>query len=490
MTTPASRAALERARQLVEELRTREAEVSLHAFVRQAWHVLEPSTPFVDGPHIRAICLHLEAVTRGEIRRLVINMPPRHMKSLLVSVLWPVWVWIRNPSFRWLFGSYALSLSIRDSLKARRLIESPWFRRRWGHGFELTSDQNVKARYENNKTGYRIATSVGAGTTGEGGDGLVIDDAHNIVDVDSAAVRERAAVWNDEAWSTRGNNPATAAFVYVGQRSNEDDLYGHVLAKGGDIVHLCLPAEYEVPRVKADSGDFVEAPKPVNAIGWSDWRAAEGELLWPQRFDAAALAALKLTLGTYGTAGQLQQRPTPRGGTIIQRAWLKYYDELPHDVRDWMQSWDCAFKDEQDSDFVCGGTWCRRGAQIFLVHRVKERLDITGTVDAVRAMTAAYPKAVLKLVEDKANGSAVIQTLKREIAGLVPTNPEASKIARLNACSPTFEAGNVYLPRRAPWLEDYIGELTGFPRAAHDDQVDMTSQAINRYLNPVTVRVW
>jgi predicted phage terminase large subunit-like protein len=486
-------AAAQRVEALVFDLQTRAAAASLKEFTRQGWHVLEPTSAFVDGPHIDAICLHLEAVTRaitaGEfvattaaIFALIINMPPRHMKSLLVSVFWPAWVWIRFPHIRWLFASYALSLAIRDNVKMRRLIESPWYRTRWGASFELTTDQNVKAKYENNKTGYRMAVAVKSSTTGEGGDVLVTDDAHNVIDVESDAKRENTITWIDEAWSTRGNNPATVAKVYVGQRTHERDAYGHLLAKGG-YDHLCLPARFEVKHPHAPLGH-------ATSIGWRDWRTTDGELLWPARFAASDIVALETALGSHAAAGQLQQRPSPRGGTIIQRVWLQYYDVLPHDVTDWMQSWDCSFKDERDSDYVCGGTWCRRGSQYFLVHRVKEHLDITATVAAVRSMSNAYQKAVLKLIEDKANGPAVIQTLKRELPGLVAVSPSVSKVERLNACAPTFEAGNVFLPRNAPWLEDYIGELVGFPRAAHDDQVDMTSQAINRYLNPVKVSIW
>src|SRR5580692_6538037 len=164
----------------------------LGEFVRQAWHVIEPSTPFVPGWHIDAIVEHLEAVTRGEIRNLLINVPPRHMKSLLVSVFWPAWEWIEHPERRWLYSSYAASLSIRDSVNCRRLIESPWYHARWGHVFRLTSDQNTKGRFDNNRSGYRLSTSVGGTVTGEGGDRIVCDDPHKVDEVHSDTVRKAA----------------------------------------------------------------------------------------------------------------------------------------------------------------------------------------------------------------------------------------------------------------------------------------------------------
>src|SRR5438105_1968887 len=165
---------------LLVEIETERAVRSLREFVRQAWPIVEPSTPFVAGFHIDAIIEHLEAITRGQIRNLIINVPPRHMKSLLVCVFWPAWEWIRYPERRWLYSSYAASLSIRDSVNCRRLIESPWYQQRWRDRFALTSDQNTKGRFDNNRSGYRLSTSVDGAATGEGGDRLVCDDPHNV----------------------------------------------------------------------------------------------------------------------------------------------------------------------------------------------------------------------------------------------------------------------------------------------------------------------
>src|SRR5271168_4065422 len=191
---------------------------SLREFVRQAWRVVEPSTPFVPGWHIDAIIDHLEAVTRGDIRNLLINVPPRHMKSLLVSVFWPAWEWIQYPERRWLYSSYAAALSTRDSVMCRRLIESPWYRSRWGHVYSLTGDQNAKTRFDNSRSGYRLSTSVGGSVTGEGGDRIVCDDPHNVSDVASDATRKSAIDWWDIAMSTRVNDPKTSAMVIVMQR--------------------------------------------------------------------------------------------------------------------------------------------------------------------------------------------------------------------------------------------------------------------------------
>jgi predicted phage terminase large subunit-like protein len=480
---PNARAKVER------ELATRR----LGEFVRQAWPVIEPLTPFVPGWHIDAIIEHLEAVTRGELRQLLINVPPRHMKSLLVSVLWPAWEWILRPERRWLYSSYAASLSIRDSVKCRTLIDSPWYQRFWGDRFSLASDQNTKTRFDNDRSGYRIATSVGGAATGEGGDRVICDDPHNVQEAESDSIRKGTLDWWDVVMSTRVNDPRTAAKVVVMQRCHQRDLSGHLLEQGG-YEHLCLPAEFE-------------GSKRATSIGWSDPRELPGELLWPDRFGQVEIETLKVSLGSYGVAGQLQQRPTPAGGGIFKRHWFKYFQprganlppvivqlpdgtqrsiialEVPRQVDEQIQSWDCAFKDLSTSDYVVGQVWARWGAIFLLGDQVRGRMDCPATVRAVRELSQKWPATIAKLIEDKANGSAVIQMLQHEIPGLLPVNPQGGKIARAAAVSPLIEAGNVYLPHPdyALWVNDFVEECAAFPNGAHDDQVDAMTQALLRW---------
>jgi predicted phage terminase large subunit-like protein len=461
-------------------------------FVRQAWPIVEPSTPFVPGWHIDAIIEHLEAVSKGQIRNLLINVPPRHMKSLLVSVLWPAWEWIRWPERRFLYSSYGAQLSIRDSLKCRRLIDSPWYQERWADRYALTGDQNTKGRFENDRSGYRLSTSVGGAATGEGGDRVVCDDPHNVQEAESDSVRKGTIDWFDVVMSTRVNDPKTAAKVVVMQRCHQQDLSGHLLEQGG-WEHLCLPAEYEGSRA-------------VSSIGFTDPRQEHGELLWPERFGPAEIESLKVTLGSYAAAGQLQQRPSPAGGGIFKRHWFRFWQppgaNLPPvlvrypdgtqqsvmaveigTVEEAIQSWDCAFKDLDTSDYVVGQVWGRNGARYLLLDQVRARMDFPETVKAVHRLSAAWNGAVAKLIEDKANGSAVIQTLINQLPGIIPVNPEGGKIARATAVSPLVEAGNVYLPHpmREPWVNDFIEECAAFPNGAHDDQVDAMTQALLRW---------
>jgi predicted phage terminase large subunit-like protein len=442
--------------------------VPLGQFVREAWHVVEPHTPFVDGWHIDAICRHLERVTFGDIRKLLITMPPRHMKSLLVSVFWPAWVWTFRPWARWLCSSYAGGLSMRDSVKTRRLIMSPWYTNQFGAAFALTGDQNVKTRFENNQSGYRIATSVGGVGTGEGGDVVAVDDPHKVREVESDVERTAVVEWWDQEMSTRLNDPQRGAHVIVMQRIHELDLAGHVL-KSGDYIHLNLPAEFEEKR------------RCVTPF-WEDPRTHEGELLWPARFPQVEIDALKKTLGSYGAAGQLQQRPAPATGGIFKRHWWKHYTVLPDGMNQWLISWDMAFKDLETSSYVVGQVWARKGADLYLVDQIRDHLDFTQTLRAVTLLAARWPKARLKLVEDKANGPAVVNSLRNRVPGLVSEPVKGSKEARAAAVSPYVEAGNVHLPlpEVASWVGEFIDEHASFPKGANDDQVDALSQALLR----------
>jgi len=466
-------------REFNRRLELREAaENKLREYVKQAWNVVEPSTQFVSNWHLDAICDHLEAVTMGHIRFLVINIPPRCMKSLAVSVFWPTWEWTRKPETRWLCSSYAQTLSIRDSVKCRRVILSPWYQANWGEKFQLTGDQNEKIRFENDKTGYRIATSVGGSGTGEGGDRIVVDDPISAGNADSDPIRETANGWWDDTMSTRGNDPKTAAYVIVMQRLHEDDLAGHVL-KSGVYTHLNIPMEFEH---KTKTITFVKG-KPF----FEDPRTKEGELLWPDRIDQNELDRFKKTMTSYAIAGQFQQRPSPEEGGIFKKAWFRKFGpnsarQLPTTGCTTVQSWDMAFKDTDGSDYVCGFIITRQGPDFYIRDRVKRKMDFPASLQAVRTMSDKWPEAYAKYVEDKANGSAIISVLKKELPGMLEVNPEGGKRARANAIAPVCESGNVYLPEEAPWIEDFLMELCAFPNAHHDDQVDAFTQGILKLL--------
>lgn len=420
---------------------------------------------FRDNWHITAICQHLEMVSRGEVRNLIINIPPRHMKSLLVSVFWPCWMWIKFPEKRWLFSSYAQTLSVRDSLKCRRILESSWYRKRWGDSFILTSDQNQKTRFENSRTGARIATSVEGSATGEGGDFVVVDDPHNVKERESDVKREAVLQWWDEVMSTRLNDPQTGSKVIVMQRVHEGDLTGHVLKQGG-YTHLCIPAEYD----KSRASDY-------------DPRTEPGELLWPDRFSPIEIADAKIRLGSLGYAGQFQQRPAPEEGGLAKRRWWRFWNgDLPTKFDEVVASWDMAFKDLEGNSFVVGQVWGRVQANKYLLDQVRRRMDFVETLRAVESLAQRWPDATRIYVEDKANGPAVISSLRDRIPGIIPVEPDGSKIARASAVTPDIEAGNVFLPdpELMPWVDDYIHEWASAPNGEYWDQIDTTSQALRK----------
>jgi predicted phage terminase large subunit-like protein len=442
--------------------------------VRQAWPIVEPA-PLTWGWHLDALAQHLEAVSRGQIRKLLISVPPRHTKSLLVSVMWPCWEWTSRPELRWLFASYAESLAIRDLVRARRLIMSSWYQRNWGHLVQLAPDQNEKRRVDLESGGHRLALGIGSAVTGQGGSRLVIDDPHHVAEAESEAVRTAVLDWHDTVWSTRADDPRTTARVVVGQRVHSKDLIAHLQEQGGWEL-LALPAEFEPAR------------RCTTSIGWADPRTAEGELLWPARFGADQIADAKRMLGSYAYSAQFQQRPAPAGGGLVKRGWFRFYEEKPPDLTGHMLSIDCAFKETATSDFVVIQCWAKRKADRYLLDQFRRRVDFVGTIAALRMMSARWPEAGLKLVENKANGEAVISSLKHEIAGIVPFNPRESKQARMAAVAPQIESGNVYLPHQgiAPWIDEFLEEVSSFPVGAHDDQIDAMSQALAQMSDLIT----
>lgn len=488
----------------------RKPDVALRDFLPGAWSVLEPANPLVPGWHSDAICEHLEACSRGEIRDLIINMPPRMSKSLHM-VIWNAWEWTFAPHIRYVSNSYSQPLSTRDSVKCRRLIESGWYRRRWGDRFKLTSDQNEKTRFDNDRMGFRIATSVGGTNTGEGGDRIVVDDPNNIKKINSPAHRAEVIEWWDQTMSTRGNNIRTRVRVIVMQRGHESDLTGHILSKDKTYVHLKLPMEYDGHDLERDT-----RVKKATVIGWRDPRTTTGELLQPTRFNHAEVARLKTDLGSYAASAQLQQEPAPAKGTIFDESYFKFYT-LP-DVRIFepyllsanrtiepqevvtmppvwhmsAQSWDMTFKgtkknlENLGSDYVVGHTWRRLGADVFLMpHEERGQWELPETIAAVLRMTDVYPDVITKYVEDKANGPAVMQMLRKQVQGFIPIDPQqigdgGDTLARARAAAPIVEAGNVYLPhpKIAPWITDYLVEMTKFPKAPKDDRVAATAQIL------------
>jgi len=456
----------------LEQVRAEKYKRSLHEFTKAAWPTIEPGVPFKDNWHLQAVSEHLQAVKEGEIKRLIINVPPRHMKSISVAVALPAWTWASQPSKKFLFASYAASLSIRDSVKCRRLIDSPWYKAHFGDKFKLTDDQNQKQRFENDQTGYRIATSVGGALTGDGGDIIAIDDPHNSIEADSSKVREGVLEWWDQAMQTRLNDPKTGAFIIIMQRLHEQDLTGHILANQleGEWDHLMLPARYEVG-----------APNPMrSSLGFTDPRTEEGELLWPDRMDEKTLTNLERSLGSYAAAGQLQQRPSPKGGGILKASWWVPWEkeELP-EVSYVIQSWDTAFETKESSSYSARTTWGvfkKDGYDCLIV--LEAWYDKVNYPELRKLAQEAYddwePDAVL--IEKKASGASLLADLRMAGVPVLAYSPDRDKVARAHAASALLEDGRIYYPKRK-WAEDLISICAAFPAAKNDDIVDTCTQA-------------
>lgn len=472
-----------------------DAEHSLLDFIVGGWRYIDPA-PLKVGWALEAVAEHLEAVTRGQIRRLLINIPPRMTKSLLTSVAWPAWTWaqrhrgyLSGPQVQFLTTSYAHQLSLRDSVRCRRLIQSPWYQEQWGDRFQLLDDQNAKQRFDNSAGGYRLSTSVGGALTGEGGDIILVDDPHNTVEIDSEAKISATTQWWDESLSTRLNNPEHGAYVVIMQRLSELDLSGHILdQQAGDWTHLCLPMEYESAR---HCSTF---------IGWSDPRTHEGQLLAPDRFTPETLRDLKTRLGPFGTAGQLQQAPVPRGGGILKREWWQSWpphgelftaDGRPLKMLQYPEmdtiiaSLDTAMTAKEEDDYCAMTVWgvWRSGAdvpQIMLMEAWNEHLTFHDLVE--RTIAVCRKRQVDKLlVEAKNNGHSVVQEIRRICRGegfmVHAETVQGDKVARAHSCVPLFAAGQIWKPDRQ-WAEKVVDQCAKFPRGAHDDLVDSTTQAI------------
>lgn len=476
----------------------------LRLFIPEAWKLVEPQV-YVPNWHIDAIADHLTAVSNGDIQNLLISMPPRHTKSLLVSTLWPVWEFVNQPWQQWLFASYSFGLSLRDSVKRRRIIKSTWYQSRWGvlsqwnKKVVLMTDQDTKARYHNDRGGYMMAVSTESAVTGEGGSRLVSDDPNNVKKRESELMGYQTLDWFSTVWSTRRNSP-TSARVNVQQRTRENDVTGWCLEQGGWL-ELRLPTEFDPKRICVTAWTD---KKTGQEVYWRDPRTTPGELLNPKRFGPVQVEEAKLELGEWQWSAQHQQNATPPEGTIIKSAWIRYYGgDSGIEIPDWTQlrgmwtpllSVDCAFKDKKDSDYVCGLVFTQRGADIFVLPiNFHARLSFTSTLDAIAEMVGGasvdrktiypgiYPFIKVKLVEDKANGTAVIDTLRHRVPGMIPFDPgQSSKASRLESVSWRFRAGNIYLPHEsvAPWVKECVWELCAFPKGRRDDYVDATSQAL------------
>ena len=447
---------------------------SLATFVRRAWDVLEPGQPYVHGWHLDAMAEHLEAITSGQIKRLLINVPPGTMKSMMTGVFWPAWEWGPRgmPNIRFIGASHDAPLATRDSMRMRRLVQSGWFQQLWST--TLVGDQNEKTYFENDRTGWRQSCAVKS-MTGRRGDRVSWDDPHSVEDGFSKAALAEAERVFTETLPTRLNNPATSAILVTMQRVAVGDVSGLILARDLGWDHLCLPMEYEGPR-KATS------------IGFVDPRTVPGELLFPERFPAGVVAELKTVMGN-GAAGQLQQRPSPPGGSEFQPDMIAVADAIPAGVVAWCRGWDLGAT-EGAGDWTAGVKLGRLADGRYIVANVARAQYATHKRDALIKASASADGRMVKQSFPQDPGQAG----KGQAAALVAMLPghichssteSGDKELRARPLASQVNAGNVILLRGA-WNHAFIEELRDFPNGLHDDQVDGAARAFAQLLPSFT----
>jgi len=489
-------------------------ENSFYVFLQHAWPIMEPGQEFIPGWHAQAICEHLEALYYLDITRLVINCPPRVGKSNLCCVGFPAWVWARSPDLSFLFSAYASSLSIRDSIKCRRLIQSDWYQSLWGSSFQLMTDVNNKLRFDNTMGGYRIASSVGGSNTGFGGHFEISDDPNNVMEASSALIRESTNDWHDYVMSTRyaGTIDQFRRLV-IQQRVHERDVSGNILSKDdARWIHLCLPMKFEVNRRCVTiplrmSGDKV----------WKDPRKKEGELLWPQGISAARYKEIvqkDFRNDSYREAGQMQQRPSPAGGGILKTEWFKYWEDFKYPSFTYiLQSWDTALVgkrpgDQNYKEGICYSactTWglfkdLKGHNNVMLLSVYKGQVEYPELREMALRLANNYldtdlesplsygdaSKSVDKiLIESQVNGFSLAQELSRMNLPIHHFYPRryGDKEARARRISSVIESGLVWLPTKSNTniIEEYgkllIEDCELFPNSKSNDTIDSMSQA-------------
>jgi predicted phage terminase large subunit-like protein len=449
---------------------------SLATFAKRAWHVLEPSTELKWGWALDAICEHLEAVSNGQITRLLTTVPPGTMKSLLTGVIWPAWEWgPRGDAWiRFLGTAHKQDLAVRDNMKCRRLIQSGWYQSLWP--VVLTGDQNAKTKFENEATGFREAMAF-TSMTGSRGDRVNLDDPHSVDDANSPVKLASDILTFREALPSRVNNEQSAIAITM-QRLNENDVAA--MAKELGYVHLCIPMRFEGDR------------RCVTSIGWEDPRKVEGELMFPERFSERQVTELEITLGTYATAGQLQQRPAPRTGGLFDRSWFIPISAIPVDINRTVRAWDLAATAKTATnkpDWTAGVRMSRTKAGLFIIEGVNRFQGSPMTVEhaVINQATVDGGGVTVRMTQDPGQaGKAQIDTMIKKLAGYTVKidRPTGDKATRATPFASQAEAGNVRIlvtgdPSRDAWIEPYLVELTLFPAASHDDQVDASADALN-----------
>jgi predicted phage terminase large subunit-like protein len=441
----------------------------LTSFIERSFYELKPGHYLDLAPHIEVIATALQAVLEGRIKRLIINLPPRHLKSHCVSVAFIAWLLGYHPSMHVICASYGQDLADDLATACRRVMRSPFYRFLFG---PILGGRQAINDFETVAGGRRLATSVGGVLTGRGADLIVLDDPQKADEALSETSRKATHTWFDNTLLSRLNDKTKGAIIIVMQRLHQDDLVGHVLEQEDwHVVSLSAIAE-------VDETFLIESP-----LGRRTFKRKAGDILHPARENAVSLATTRRAISEFSFAAQYQQNPIPLGGAIVKTGWFQFYEPGDEPAQPWLtiQSWDTANKSGELNDYSVCTTWGFDDDNFYLLDVSRKRLNFPDLKrEAVRLAEKFSPNMII--IEDKASGTQLIQELQfAKCARIIPYKPPAGadKIIRLHAQTAPFENGRVFLPKHAPWLADYINELTGFPGTRYADQVDSTTQALD-----------
>lgn len=438
---------------------------NLVAFTQRVFQTVVPGQTFLPNWHIDAIAYELNRAMRGEMRRLIITLPPRNLKSICASVAFPAYALGHDPSKRIVCASYSQDLTAKHARDTRSVITSDWYRQLFPRT-RIDPKKNAETEFETTAKGYRLGTSVGGTLTGRGGSLIIIDDPLKPTEALSETKRAAVSEWYDSTLTSRLDDKKKDVIILIMQRLHVDDLVGHVLEKDGQHwVHLNLPAIADrAMDVPLGDGRF--------------YHRAEGELLHAEREPRATLEDLRSAMGSQSFSAQYQQAPVPPGGALIRRDWLATYDRLPEPRQGdrIVQSWDTASKANASNDYSACTTWLMSGKDYYLFHVDRRRLEFPDLKRRIVALAEAR-EANTVLIEDAGSGISLIQELRDEgQVRPIAIKPDRDKISRLEGQSAVIEAGRVFLPAKAPWLDEFLAEVLAFPYGRFDDQVDSLSQ--------------
>ncbi len=439
------------------------------AFIERSFYELNPQTQYSHNWHIEVIAEALEQCRVGNLKRLIINVPPRSLKSHMASIAFPAYLLGQNPAAQIICASYAQDLADKLAVECRSLMMSEWYRELFP-ATHLAGNRQAMSDFMTTGKGFRLSTSVGGVLTGRGADFIIIDDPLKPDEALSETQRKAVNLWYDHTLISRLNDKRNGCIILVMQRLHEDDLVGHLLQYDGWRL-LKFPAVAEENEIHIISTPY----------GRKEFRRREGEALHPEREPLELLARLREIQGEYNFAGQYQQAPSPLGGGMIKTQWFKTYtpEELPKQFELVFQSWDTANKSTELSDYTVCTTWGLLKEHLYLLHVLRKRLDYPDLRRVVKQQAELYHAKNI-LIEDRASGTQLIQDLQADrVHGTTRYEPKLDKIMRMHSVSSTVENGFVYIPTQAEWLSQYLHEMAVFPNGKYDDQVDSTSQALD-----------